>query len=54
MTCMFVENIGAEKFLEEARQVHALREIGRFYGHELATAEDLQALLKDLESSATH
>ena len=45
MTLSFVEAIGAEAFLAEARQVHSIREIGRFYGRELETPDDLHFLL---------
>ena len=54
MTHSFIESIGAEAFIEEAKHVHAIKEIGRFYGIELEKAEDLAFLLKQLERSATH
>lgn len=54
MTLSFVEAIGAEHFLEEARKVHAIREIGRFYGRELKTPDDLTFVLDKIEDSATH
>ena len=45
MTLAFIERIGADAFLEEAKQVHSIREIGRFYGNELANEADLHSLL---------
>jgi len=54
MTLGFIETIGPEKFLQEARQVHALMEIGRFYGSALETPDDLAYVLKKLESNLTH
>ena len=55
MTLNFIERIGAEAFLEEARQVHSIREIGRFYGNKLSNEADLTNLLKSLtEASPTH
>ena len=55
MTLNFIERIGAETFLKEARGVHSIREIGRFYGNELANEADLTRLLKSLtEASPTH
>jgi len=50
----FVEKIGAESFLAEARHVHAIREIGRFYGNDLADENDLHQLLKEIEQCPTH
>ena len=46
MTHSFIESIGAEAFIEEAKHVHAIKEIGRFYGIVLEKAEDLAFLLK--------
>ena len=46
MTLNFIDRIGASAFLYEAKQVHAIREIGRFYGNELADDADLTRLLK--------
>ena len=54
MTLAFVEHIGHEKFIEEAKMVHALREISRFYGIELREAEDLSELLKKIENQPCH
>ena len=54
MTLAFIERIGADAFLEEAKQVHSIREIGRFYGNELASEADLYSLLKKIEQSPTH
>ena len=54
MTLAFVEKIGADNFLAEARHVHAIREIGRFYGNDLADVDDLQQLLRDVEQCPTH
>ena len=46
MTLNFIERIGAHVFLEEARGVHAIQQIGRFYGNELTTEADLTSLMK--------
>ena len=46
MTLNFIDRIGASAFLYEAKQVHAIREIGRFYGNELTDDADLTRLLK--------
>ena len=54
MTLSFIERIGGENFLEEAKNVHSLTEIGRFYGNRMETVEDLAQLLKQVESSPTH
>lgn len=55
MTLNFIDRIGASAFLYEAKQVHAIREIGRFYGNELADDADLTRLLKSLtQASPTH
>ena len=54
MALSFIEQIGAENFLNEARHVHAIREIGRFYGYGLETLDDLHSLLSDIEQSPTH
>lgn len=55
MTLNFIERIGAEAFLKDARQVHSIREIGRFYGNKLQNEEDLTKLLHALtQASPTH
>ena len=54
MTLSFIERIGGENFLEEAKNVHSLTEIARFYGNQLETTDDLTQLLKQVECSPTH
>lgn len=54
MTLNFIEHIGVDNFLQEARQVHAIREIGRFYDSELETEADLASILKQILGSPTH
>mmetsp|Transcript_44749 Transcript_44749/g.59424 ORF Transcript_44749/g.59424 Transcript_44749/m.59424 type:complete len:118 (+) Transcript_44749:93-446(+) len=54
MTLSFIDSIGADKFLEEAQKVHAIKEIARFYGTDLESAEDLHFLMKQLNRSTTH
>ena len=54
MTLSFIESIGEQNFIQEAQKVHALREIGRFYGNQLETEEDLRELLQQVERSPTH
>ena len=54
MTLNFIERIGASAFLEEARGVHAIREIARFYGNDLSTEIDLTSLLNSIQGSPTH
>ena len=54
MSLSFIERIGHEAFLEEARHVHAILEIGRFYGNDLKDAVDLDHLLESIERSPTH
>ena len=54
MTLAFIEEIGQENFIEEARNVHAMREIARFYGVELREKPDLSELLKKVEINPSH
>ena len=54
MTLAFIEQIGHDKFIEEAKMVHALCEFSRFYGIELREANDLTELLKKIEKQPCH
>ena len=46
MTLSFIETISPQAFIAEAKKVHSLREISRFYGNQLETEEDLRELLQ--------
>ena len=54
MTLAFIEQIGHENFMEEAKKVHALMEFSRYYGIELRNATDLSELLKKIEDQPSH
>ena len=54
MTLQFIERIGHENFIREARNVHAMREIARFYGVELSKESDLSELVKAIENQPSH
>ena len=54
MTLSFIESISPKAFIAEAKKVHSLREISRFYGNQLETEEDLRQLLQQVERSPTH
>jgi len=54
MTLAFIEEIGSDNFIKEARNVHAVREIARFYGVELSKPSDLSELLKQVENNPSH
>ena len=54
MTLAFVEEIGSENFIKQAKNVHAIREVARFYGVELREGSDLTELLKKIEDHPSH
>ena len=54
MTLTFIEKIGVENFLAEARRVHAICQIARFYDNELDTEADLHEILNKVKDNSTH
>ena len=54
MTLAFIQNIGPDPFLEQAKDTFAVQEIARFYGVQLQTKEDLSDLLKLVGQSEWH
>jgi hypothetical protein len=54
MTLAFIDAISPEKFLEQAQETFAVKEIARFYGIPLENRENLSELLNMVSLSAWH
>ena len=54
MTLALIEQIGADKFLEEAEQVTAIQDVARYYGRELTDRDDLEWLMNELRNNTIH